>query len=260
MNAFSAFIAAQAAAFTPDRAVGVLITFLLAVIAIGIDLQTAIRERLGRLANTSAAQVCLGRAAPVLWGMVVAIVYLAVLAFPEWASHTFGFDVQKNELVMAGIVGVSAVLIIRSKFTKLGNLEIGFEAAYLWSRAKVLNSVNKMQAYQRETCINTYHDIVRDTANYPRYFTQLRDRMLLLLRGRPDIEAAVREQIGQLERLNATVPADRDADAREFLTGVFIDYFGARDFDGWARGALHIAPPVAQLPLRPWWRCAKTRE
>src|SRR3954466_705940 len=94
---------------------GSAIALACAVIAVGTDLQDSVTGRLGALANTSVLQCWQGWASLLGWGAFDAAMFHLVLLNPVWASETFHFKVDDNLAWTGLVVGVSAIVIIRSK-------------------------------------------------------------------------------------------------------------------------------------------------
>jgi hypothetical protein len=184
-----------------------------------------------------------------------------ILNNKEWASNTFGFKVDQNLLLTGLAVGLSAVFVIRSKLAKVGTVEIGGEFAYLWSRAKVLDAVNKRRIRKKNQCLGgKVTEAIADTKKLPTLFTDLEQHLRELARGRPDISATV---ISQIDDLRKTYIKTNDPDpgktmneterAREYLVKIALDYFGDREFKRWAESN--------QIPITPhtaWWRTLRT--
>ncbi len=102
----------------PDAAAlagGTVVAFCCAFIAIAVDLQTAVKAELGGLADTSVLLCRWGWIIAVGWGGFDAVMFLVVEDHRQWASGTFGFKVDDNQLWTGLVVGVSAILVIRSK-------------------------------------------------------------------------------------------------------------------------------------------------
>ena len=110
---------------------GTAIAFSCGLVAIGVDLQDSVTARLGALANTSILQSWQGWAGLLGWGAFNAAMFQVVLLNPSWASQTFNFKVDDNLAWTGLLVGLSAIIIIRSKLTKVGNVEWGVEWLYL---------------------------------------------------------------------------------------------------------------------------------
>jgi hypothetical protein len=229
--------------FDGQLVLGTLIAFACAVVAVAIDLQDAVRARMGGFANTSVLLCWQGWLALGFWGLFDAIMYHVILHNKEWASRTFGFTVEENLLWTGLAVGLSAVIVIRSKLAKIGNVEIGGEFAYLWSRAKVLDAVNRRRIDKKQKCQGgKTKDAIADIVAYRTLFTDLEVHLRELARGRPDISAAVISQIDDLRKTYIKT-GDPDPDktinenkrAREYLVNIALDYFGHRDFRRWTK-------------------------
>jgi hypothetical protein len=223
---------------------GTLIAFACAVIAVAIDLQDAVKAQLGALANTSILGCWQGWVSIIGWGIFDAAMYHMILNNKEWATSTFGFRVDQNLLWTGLVVGISAIVVIRSKLAKVGSVEVGGEWVYLWTRAKVLNAVNKRRVNIKQVWQSRFRRAVNDVAGSPTFFTDLETRFVSLLLGRPDITSAVLAQIADLRK--QYVPAgDPNADdtinanprARAYLVNVGLDYFGPAELLQWATQA-----------------------
>lgn len=213
---------------------GSFIAFALATVAVAIDVQDTIRARLGQLANTSILSVPQGWLMIVAWGLFDAVLYLVIVAHPEWARNTFLFDVDQNK-VMAGVaVGISAVFVIRSKLAKVGNVELGGEFAYLWSRAYVLDAVTRAKVQKRIANEKRYGLFAENIAKYPSLFTDLSNWLIARADGKPDeVKSRIGVQVGEIRKNAKPVPenADQDPNARKYLFGVAMDFFTPAEID-----------------------------
>lgn len=229
----------------PDTAAlagGTVVAFCCAFIAVAVDLQTAVKAELGGLADTSVLLCRWGRIIAVGWGGFDAVMFLVVEDHRQWASGAFGFKVDENHVWTGRVVGVSAILIIRSKLAKVGSVEVGGEWAYLWSRAKVIDAVNRRRVAIKDDWRRRFAPAVRNIDRYPELFTDLESRLLDLLAGRPGIRAAVTAQLSELRRQHVP-PGDAAPDrtinetvrARSHLVSVALDYFGYTEIESWAR-------------------------
>jgi hypothetical protein len=211
---------------------GIAIAFALAFVAIAFDIQDAIKSRLGDGANTSVLTVRQGWLVLVGWSLFDVALYMAALSHPTWARQTFGFDIANNKLAAGVVVGLSAVIVIRSKLAKVSNVELGFEWAYLWSRAYALTSVNRARFQARVQCEGKYFPFALDTTNYPTLFSSL-ERWLRVRA--EDLEQGaclkVKNQIDEIRK--RTAAPDHDPDARKYLFGVAFDYLSPREIKDW---------------------------
>jgi hypothetical protein len=166
--------------------------------------------------------------------------YHVILNNKEWATSTFGFQVDKSLIWTALVVGISAIIIIRSKLAKVGNFEIGGEWAYLWSRARVLNAVNKQRIKRKGIWQEKFRLAAVDVNKYQTFFTDLEQHLKDILTGRPDISTAVQAQLDQLREEYSGKTPNQDAavnaseKAREYLISVALDYLGHKDIVDWA--------------------------
>ncbi|MCP3413597.1 hypothetical protein NLM16_05735 [Bradyrhizobium brasilense] len=213
---------------------GTLIALGCALIAIGIDLQNAVTARLGVLANTSILQCWQGWACLLGWGAFNVAMFQIVLLYPQWASETFHFEVGSNLLSAGVLVGVSAMIIIRSKLMKVNNIEWGVEWLYLWSSAQSLSAVNRKRIATKSAWESKFRPYVTDLAKYPNFFTDLETHLVNFLRGcPPNLQAALQQEFSQLRAtyippgsptpdaiINASVPA------RRYLVSAVLDHLG----------------------------------
>lgn len=220
---------------------GTLVAFACAVVAVGVDLQDAVKTQLGALANTFVLQCWQGWAALFAWGIFDAGMYHVILNNQQWASNTFGFDVKQNPLLLGIVVGVSAVVVIRSKLAKVGNFEVGGEWLYLWSRATVLNAINKRRVRIKRTWQAKFRAAIHDTAGLPTFFTDLEAEIRGRVAGRPDISTSILAQLDDLRKQyvptgdpNPDATINRSERARSYLVSLGLDYFGHRDLQEWA--------------------------
>jgi hypothetical protein len=221
---------------------GTSIALICGLIAIGSDLQGNVTARLGALANTSVVRCREGVACLVGWGAFNVAMFQIVLLYPVWASETFHFQVGDNLLGTGLLVGVSAVIIIRSKLTKVNNIEWGGEWLYLWSGARVLDAVNRRRVAIKQKLEAAFAPHVANIAGLPTFFTDLETHVNSLLPGLPtELQTDVNKELQQLK--TSFVPAgspnpanvlDKDATARKVLVSVVIDYLGDDELKSWA--------------------------
>lgn len=221
---------------------GALIALGCGLVAIGADLQASVRARLGTLANTSILQCWQGCACLFGWGAFSVSMFQIAQLYPEWASKTFHFEVAQNPLATGLLVGVSAVIIIRSKLTKVNDIEWGAEWVYLWSGAQVLDAVNRRRVAIKKALEAKIAPYVTDVAGQPLFFTSLESHVNGLLPGlSADLQTKMSNELTQLRGnivpagsaspdtiLNASIPA------RRVLVSVVIDYLGDDELRQWA--------------------------
>jgi hypothetical protein len=165
-----------------------------------------------------------------------------VLLYPTWASETFHFQVGENLLWTGLLVGVSAVIIIRSKLTKVNNIEWGGEWLYLWSGARVLDAVNRRRITIKQALEAKFAPHIRNLTTLPTFFTDLETHVNLLLPGLdPETRNAINKEIQQLRASfiptgspNPDDVVNGNAIARKVLVSVVIDYLGDRELKEWA--------------------------
>lgn len=220
---------------TTELAIGMFVAFGAAVFAVGVDLQQTIKTQLGKKADTSVLAVREGWMILLGWGVVVALMYLYVLHHKEWAKTAFGLDVGRDSLLAGLAVGLSAVLIIRSKLAKVGTFEIGGELAYLWSRAYVVKAVNQVRMQKRDSAVNRYQSVVDDIAGNPELFSKLEEWMIEAAKPMDDIAPAMKEQIDTLKNGAVNGQPDKDPKARKYLVRVALDYFSVSGLDSFAK-------------------------
>jgi hypothetical protein len=222
---------------------GASIAFICGLVAIGSDLQGSVRSRLGALANTSIWQCPMGLACLLGWSAFGVVMYQIAQLYPDWASQTFHFKIGKNLLVTGFAVGVSAIIIIRSKLTKVNDVEWGAEWIYLWSGAQVLDAVNRRRVSIKKALETKVAPYATDLTGQQLFFTDLEAHVKSLLPGLPiDLQNAVNKEIQQLRNNSVAPPGAVDADAqvngnvnaRRFLVSIVIDYLGDRDIKIWA--------------------------
>jgi hypothetical protein len=216
---------------------GTLIALMCALIAIGIDLQDAVNARIGVLANTSILQCWQGWACLLGWGAFNVTMFQIVLLYPQWASETFHFEVGNNLLSTGLLVGVSAMIIIRSKLMKVNNIEWGAEWLYLWSGAQSLSAVNRKRIAMKVSWESKFRPYVTDLAKYPNFFTDLEAHLNNILKGSSlQVQGALQQEFTHLRAtyapaggptpdvtINASVPA------RRYLVSAALDHLGYAD-------------------------------
>lgn len=222
---------------------GTIAALALAACTVGADMQQAVKARLGVVANTFVLSAWQGWMVISAWSVAVAIVFLVVIQHPKWASSTFQFDVPNNAIAAGVAVGISAVIVIRSKLAKIGNIEVGGEWAYLWSRAYVLNAVNQIRVRSRIQGERLYNPIALDVAQYPEFFSRLEDWLTRWGDGKDLlIKEEVEAQIIEIKKQVGSGAPDQDVNARKYLVGIMLDYTPPHEFNKFASDE--------RLPLR----------
>ncbi len=217
---------------TIQSVIGALIAFSCAAVAVGTDAQTAVRALFGSRYYTFILRTWLGYVFIGGWGLIDVAFYVAFLSNKDWAKAAFNIDISENLLWTGVVVGLSAVLIIRSNFATIGSVQLGGEYPYSWSRAKLIELLNRKRTRQRRAFLTRLRPFCRNTGGYGNYFTSLESTLTTLAMGstqRSDIEA-------QLSAIKASAAnPNADAGARESLTGLIYDYFGPGEVDAWAQ-------------------------
>lgn len=217
--------------------IGTLIALATALIAIGIDLQDTVTTRLGVLANTSILQCWQGWASLLGWGAFNVTMFQIVLLDPKWASETFHFEVGNNLASTGLLVGVSAMIIIRSKLMKVNNIEWGVEWLYLWSSAQSLSAVNRKRIATKSRWKSQFEQYATDLVKYPNFFTGLQTYLDNILEGSPPkVKEALQQEVRQL-RATYIPPGDQTPDstinrsvsARLDLISAALDHLGHSD-------------------------------
>jgi hypothetical protein len=222
---------------------GTAVAFACALVAVGTDLQNSVNGRLGALANTSILQSWQGWSSLIGWGAFDAAMFQIVVTNPTWASQTFHFDVGNN-LPWAGlVVGISAIIIIRSKLFKQGNVEWGAEWIYLWSSAQVLDAVNRKRINIKHLWEGKFRACTDDHGKYPTLFTDLEKHMSGILQGKAQqTQAALTQDFQQLRGKyvpsgdpNPDATINMSLPARRYLISALLDRVGHADLISWAR-------------------------
>lgn len=214
-----------------DAVIGGILAFACAAIAVGTDAQTEIRTRFGRRHGTFILNQREGYAFILFWGAVDVVFFVVFLHNHDWAKRAFNIDIEQS-LIWAGIVvGLSAILIIRTNLATVGNFQIGGELLYSLSRAFLIDKLNRVRVRARRTFIGGYRPYFKDTQKYPKYFASLEGVLKELAPGS--------DRSGEIGTQLSTIKAehqkpDDSAEAREALTGLMYDYFGPREVKSWA--------------------------
>jgi hypothetical protein len=227
----------------PALLLGGTISFFCALVAVGTDLQDSVKVRLGDLAGTSILSTWQGWASLALWGCFTVFMFQFVVQHPAWATSTFLFKVSDNLLATGFVVGISAIVIIRSKLAKVGNVEWGVEWVYLWSSAQVLNAVNQKRIRTVGQWKRRFKPLVTDVVTYPNLFTDLESHMSSLLNGKSaKTQTAVSQEFTRLRvsyipagNANADATINANLLARQYIVSVILDHLGPDDLSDWAK-------------------------
>lgn len=222
---------------TQDEIIGTLIAFSCAVIAVGADAQTEVRARFGTgLRGTAVVATLPGIGFLVFWGLVDAVLFVIFLGHKAWAKTAFNISVEENVVFTGIVVGLSAMLIIRTNLMTVGSIQVGGELAYTWSRSFLIDRLNRKRVADRQRFMRQYRPTCRNIAAYPKYFSSLEAVLIPLANGSP----AKDRILGQLSDIKrGLADANLDASARESLTGLAYDYFGPEIVDDWAKDEDH---------------------
>src|SRR5206468_4518653 len=133
------------------------------------------------------------------------------------------------------LVGVSAMIFIRSKLMKVNNIEWGVEWLYLWSSAQSLSAVNRKRIATKSRWESKFQPYVTNLAKYPNFFTDLETHVVNILRGSSlKVQDALQQEFTQLRAtyvsagdptpdttINASIPA------RRYLVSAVLDHLGS---------------------------------
>ena len=217
-----------------DGIMGGGLAFICAAIAVGSDAQTEVRAKLGRLYGTSILRTWQGYLFIVFWGIVDVCFYIAFLYNHDWAKRAFNVEVENNLIWFGIIVGLSAILIIRTNLATVGGFQIGGEFLYTLSRATLVDRLNRVRFRARWAFLANVRPSIVNTQQYPTYFLSLQTFLIGLAIG-TDKRAEIESQLNSIKSgvSNRNTP-DASAKARESLTGLMYDYFGPAEFQSWA--------------------------
>lgn len=221
---------------------GTMVALGCALIAIGIDLQASVSSRLGALANTSILQSWQGWACLIGWGMFCVVMFQIAQLYPDWASETLHFKVNDNLMSTGLIVGISALVIIRSKLTKVNEIEWGGEWLYLWSSAQVLDAVNRRRVYVKREWETKLDPYVSNLVGQPTLFTDLENYITPLLAGwAPKTQTAVTTELSRLRGTyikqgdpNPDATINQSVPARRYLISAILDHLGNAEIQNFA--------------------------
>lgn len=209
---------------------GAAVAFLCAAVAVGADAQTELKTRFGGgVHGTSILASVPGIFFLVFWGLVDSIFFVVFLNNHEWAKRAFNIEVEDNVLMTGAVVGLSAILIIRTNLATVGSVQLGGELAYSWSRSFLIDRLNRKRVTDRSSFLRRYRASCYDLATYPKYLASLGDRLTDLAGGNAN-QAKIKEELTKITA-EATGEPGR---ARENLTKLVYDYFGPKVVDTWA--------------------------
>jgi hypothetical protein len=217
-----------------DSIAGGCLAFVCAGIAVGSDAQTEVRARFGRRYGTFILRTSQGFLFMLLWGVVDVGFYIAFLYNHDWAKRAFNIEVEQNLIWMGVVVGLSAILIIRTNLATVNGFQIGGELVYTWSRATLIDNLNRARLRARRAFLSPIRPFARNATAYPAYFTSLRAELIGLAAG-SDKRAEIEAQLNAIETaITSPHTPDTSATARESITGLVYDYFGPDEVSAWA--------------------------
>lgn len=214
----------------PLQAAGALVAFVFACISVATDLQ----DELHRVAKgpRTGTQVLGSKYAVVFvigWGAVGVVAYCVAQGFPEWFEKAFSLKLDKNNLLTGLLIGASTVVIIRSNLITVAKMPIGGEFFYSLTRARVVFVMNKRRGAQRADFLRAQRAYA-DIQAYPNYFTKMEAHIALIGPPLPTFGSMTTE-IASIKAASRT--PDGDVGARQSLTGLMYDYFGAEEVLAW---------------------------
>jgi hypothetical protein len=219
-----------------DAVLGGLIAFGFAALAVGTDAQSEMRSRFGGRHGTFAPSTGPGLVFIIWWSLVDLAFYIWFLKHHDWAKRAFNVDVEKGTILTGLAVGVSAVLIIRTKLATYNSIPVGFDAFYEWTRSILIDQLNRKRVRMRRTFLGKFKAPCNDIEGLPKYFTSAEKTLKELAAGKAQqaeiqsVMATIRSSVGE---------PDRSSVAREDLTGLFYDYFGPEEVEKWATDTDH---------------------
>lgn len=214
-----------------DSVLGGGLALICAALAVGSDAQTEVRARFGRRYGTFILGSWQGAAFILFWGIVDVLFYIAFLYNHDWAKRAFNIEVEQNLVWMGVVVGLSAILIIRTNLASVNGFQIGGELAYSWSRAALIDNLNRARLRARRTFLSPFKAYAKDITAYPNYFASLEAILVALMPG-SDKRAEIQAQLDAIK--NGLASPDASPVARESITGLVYDYFGPNEVTTWA--------------------------
>lgn len=229
---------------------GTVIAFLFAFIVIGADLQETVKSHFTGLgakgrANTLIIETWQGWATMIAWGAFAAAMFHVVHSHPDWAKETFQFKVADNPEMTGLMIGISALIIIRSKLIKANNIDWGFEGIYLWSSQHVCESVYLKRTATKNLWEGKFRPIANDIASCGTFFTDLEREVLKCIGGKPQgFQPEPKAEIAQIRATfipsadpNPDQTINASAPARRMLVSVTLDYLGQGELVSSAKDA-----------------------
>lgn len=214
--------------------IGIVLALLLAVITVLYDCHVAVQERLKRVPMLI-FRVPAALALSAACGITAAVAF----CFTDNNGDTLIDSVlglkQPNAIFRGAIVGLTVLVLIRSKISSFKGAEIGGELIYNSCRAWVMQSLNaKWRAYKAK-----FNELNLATAlAFPDYEGRLQSELRDSLRTQPeDFRNFVESQIKNVLQNRPTSAFDASKpDWRTYyrtLTTLALDYSGPDVFDGW---------------------------
>src|SRR5215471_11501347 len=191
-----------------DSVFGGCLAFICAAIAVGSDAQAEIRSRFGRRYGTFILGAREGYLFILAWGIVDVAFYIAFLFNHDWAKRAFNIEIEPNLLWTGIVVGLSAILIFRTNLATINGFQIGGELLYSFSRAYLIDNLNRARLRARREFLAQYRPYFRNTASYRNYFSSL-EKVLKDLSAGSDKSAEIDAQLTGIKAAVAP-PGDPD--------------------------------------------------
>jgi hypothetical protein len=167
-----------------------------------------------------------------VWGVVVAVLFRVFLRHHDWAQRAFNVEIGDNLLAAGFVVGLSAILLIRTNLATIGSVQVGGEYAYTASRAFLIDPLNRKRVKARKAFLRRHQEACADAGTYPRLFGEAETHLGALAMGSPH-QATLQSELANLRQSVQASDPNTDSAARRSVIGLFYDYFGPKEVDDW---------------------------
>jgi hypothetical protein len=214
--------------------IGAALAFLLAVVTVLYDCNLAVKDKLKRVPMLI-FRVPQAIALSLLCGLTAAVAF----SFTNGKGDTLIDSVlglkQPDAILRGAIVGLTVLVLIRSKISSFRGAELGGELAYNSGRTGVMRALNrKWRAYK-----SNFNRLNLTTAlDFADYHTKVVDQLRDSLKTEPeDFRTFVESQISNVQHNKPAAAFDKtSAEWQSYystLTNLALDYSGPEVFEGW---------------------------
>lgn len=208
---------------------------IVALIAISVDFYSEMSVRFGtRVVRRSALAVRPPGIALFLigWSLVCVGFAIAIFEYPDWANRAFNVQIGENRLEAGLLIGCSALILIRSQLGKAGNISLGFELPYSWTRDLAIEAWHHERGEARDRLLTSERAFFSVVRKYPTYGSSLHSFLVNCADALPSGEKG---ELGAELQAMLSRGSVEGLQSRKALVGFAFDHFGHKRLNEWAQ-------------------------